>query len=149
MVHIRAVTAADAQTWLDLRQALWPETTERQHQAEIAAFYAGSGIEPAAVLLAEDTQRQVVGFAELSIRPYAEGCETQRVAYLEGWYVIPECRAQGVGRALVEAAATWGRSQGCTEFASDAEAGNIVSQKAHLALGFQEVGLVRCFRKML
>ncbi|MEM1310132.1 MAG: GNAT family N-acetyltransferase [Cyanobacteria bacterium P01_H01_bin.153] len=35
---------------------------------------------------------------------------------------MPECRAQGGGRALVEAAANWGRSQGCTEFASDAEA---------------------------
>ncbi|NEQ45534.1 MAG: GNAT family N-acetyltransferase [Leptolyngbya sp. SIOISBB] len=135
--------------WLYLRQALWPDTTERQHQAEIAEFYAGQGIAPATVLLAEDKQRQVVGFAELSIRPYAEGCETQRVAYLEGWYVVPECRAQGFGKALVEAAAAWGRSQGCTELASDAEADNIISQQAHLALGFQEVGLVRCFRKTL
>lgn len=75
MVHIHAVTAADAQTWLYLRQLLWPDATERQHQSEIAEFYADSGIEPTAVVLAADTQKQVVGFAELSIRPYAEGCE--------------------------------------------------------------------------
>lgn len=149
MVDIRLVTAADAAAWLQLRQALWPDTPVAEHQAAIAAFFAGAALEPLAVLLATDQQQQMVGLAELSIRPYAEGCETQRVAYLEGWYVVPQQRGRGVGRALVEAAADWGRSQGCTEFASDAEIDNIVSRQAHLALGFEEVGLIRCFRKAL
>ncbi|MEM1308384.1 MAG: aminoglycoside 6'-N-acetyltransferase [Cyanobacteria bacterium P01_C01_bin.70] len=148
MVHIRPVTSADASTWLQLRQGLWPDATT-EHQTAIAAFFAGKAAEPLAVLLAEDDQRHAIGLVELSIRPYAEGCDTQRVAYLEGWYVVPECQGQGIGRALVEAAADWGRSQGCTEFASDAEADNFVSQQAHLALGFEQVGLIRCFRKAL
>jgi hypothetical protein len=41
------------------------------------------------------------------------------------------------------------RSAGCTEFASDAEADNEVSAAAHRALGFEDVGLIRCFRKDL
>jgi len=68
------------------------------------------------------------------------------VAYLEGWFVAPEPRGQGGGRALVAAAEAWGREQGCRELASDTEHENDVSTAAHLALGFEDVGLVRCFR---
>jgi aminoglycoside 6'-N-acetyltransferase I len=71
------------------------------------------------------------------------------VAYLEGWFVSPEARGTGVGRALIAAAEEWGRLQGCTEFASAAEADNDVSAAAHRAVGFTEAGLVRCFRKDL
>jgi len=41
------------------------------------------------------------------------------------------------------------RSQGCVEFASDAEEDNEPSAAAHRALGFAEVGRIRCFRKGL
>lgn len=102
-----------------------------------------------AVLVAESAGAALVGFAEVSIRAYAEGCETDRVGYLEGWFVAPEARRHGTGRALVAAAEQWARSQGCAEFASDAEADNEESALAHRALGFDEVGLVRCFRKHL
>ena len=101
------------------------------------------------MLLAENEEGDPLGIAELSIRPYAEGCVSDRVAYLEGWYVVPEARRSGVGRALIAAAEEWGRAQGCTEFASDAHPENDVSTAAHLATGFTEAGLVRCFRKDL
>jgi uncharacterized damage-inducible protein DinB len=85
----------------------------------------------------------------LSIRNYAEDCETNRIAYLEGWYVEPEARRRGVGRALVQAGEEWGRRQGCTEFGSDALIDNDVSAVAHRALGFEETVQIRCFRKPL
>jgi len=71
------------------------------------------------------------------------------VGYLEGWYVDPEHRRQGVGRALVEESERWARNQDCTEFASDATVDNDTSRLAHLAHGFVEAGLIRCFRKDL
>ncbi len=71
------------------------------------------------------------------------------MAYLEGWYVEPSERRRGVGRALVAGAEQWGRSQGCTEFGSDAELENEASAAAHHALGFEEVERIRCFRKSL
>jgi aminoglycoside 6'-N-acetyltransferase I len=49
----------------------------------------------------------------------------------------------------VKAAERWAQSQGCSEFASDALADNDLSALAHKALGFAEVGMVRCFRKAL
>jgi aminoglycoside 6'-N-acetyltransferase I len=99
--------------------------------------------------MAENGAGRILGFAELSIRPYAEGCTSDRVAYLEGWFVVPEARRQGVGRSLVAAAEQWGRGEGCTEFASDTPGDNVISAMAHRALGFIEVGSVRCFRKDL
>ena len=148
-VTIRPATQRDSGPWLRLRDALWPQASESEHRAEIDDFFAGQAHEPLAVLLAEDGVGGVLGLAELSIRPSAEGCTSDRIAYLEGWFVVPEARRRGVGRALVAAAEEWGRAQGCTEFASDTQPDNLVSAAAHRALGFIEVGSVRCFRKGL
>ncbi|MGD8700772.1 MAG: GNAT family N-acetyltransferase [Gemmatimonadales bacterium] len=148
-IRVRPASPTDAASWLRLRCALWPDGLEAEHRVEIDRFLAGQANEPQAVLLAEDGSGRLVGFAELSIRPCAEGCRTNRVAYLEGWFVVPEARGRGVGRALVEVAEAWGRAQGCREFASDAQADNELSAAAHRALGFTDVGLVRCFRKDL
>jgi len=132
-----------------MRCALWPEGTAADHAEEIEDFFAGRAREPFAVLLAEAPSGDPVGFVELSIRPSAEECRTDHVGYVEGWFVVPEARRRGVGRRLIEAAEEWARGQGCTELASDSEAGNSVSAAAHAAAGFDEVGLVRCYRKDL
>ena len=147
MVTVRPVTRADAPAWLAMRQALWPDEQD-DHIGEIEAFFAGRLHMPLQVLLAVDGPA-VVGFVELSIRAYAEGCRTDRVAFLEGWYVVPDARRKGIGRALVAASEEWGRAGGCTEFGSDAVYTNSTSQVAHHALGFEEVVQLRCFRKDL
>jgi aminoglycoside 6'-N-acetyltransferase I len=150
MVTVRPAEPDDATTWMRMRHDLWPESPEAEHREEIDRFFAGDFPRgPWAVLLAEDAGGRVLGFAEVSIRPYAEGCRSERVGYLEGWFVVPEARERGVGRALVAAAEDWGRAQGCREFASDADPDNDVSAAAHRALGFADAGLVRCFRKDL
>lgn len=149
MTTVRAVTSADSAAWLRMRCALWPEGSAVEHAQEIAEFFAGKARMPLAVLIACDGSGAAVGFAELSIRSVAESCLTDRVAYLEGWYVEPDARRRGMGRALVAAAETWGRARGCTEFGSDTQIGNADSAAAHAALGFTEVEQLRCFRKDL
>jgi aminoglycoside 6'-N-acetyltransferase I len=148
MIRVRHATPNDRPTWLRMRCELWPEGDSAEHASEVAAFFAGGLRDPRAVLVA-DVDGRVAGFAELSIRPYAEGCETDRVAYLEGWYVDPAARRQGVGRALVESAEAWAVGLGCSEFASDALLENTASAAAHRALGFAETVQIRCFRKDL
>ena len=148
VLTVRPVESTDAERWLQLRAQLWPESSEREHREEIATFFRGQSSEPAAVLVAE-SEGLLIGFAELSIRRVAEGCDTNRIAYLEGWFVTAAERRSGVGRALVEAAERWGRSLGCTEFASDTAPTNIASIAAHTAVGFENAGTVLCFRKSL
>jgi aminoglycoside 6'-N-acetyltransferase I len=145
-VEVRHGGLADAAGLAQLRHALWPEGPEAEHRREVERFFEGRPT--AAVLVAED-RSGLLGFAELSIRAYAEGCRTDRVGYLEGWFVRPEARHRGIGGRLIAAAEAWARSMGCVEFASDAEVDNEASAAAHRAAGFSEVGLIRCFRKDL
>ena len=149
MVRVRAAGKEDAPAWLRMRDALWPEYASTWHADEIQQFFAGKLSMPLAVLIAEDYAGKALGFAELSIRNYAEDCVTDRVAYLEGWYVVPGARRQGVGRALIAAAEQWARAQNCSEFGSDALLDNEISAAAHRALGFTETVQIRCFKKQL
>ena len=151
---IRHVTESDKAAWLEMRRALWHEDVNGDLSDEVARFLKGDLKNPLAVLVAARTDEngsntRIVGFAELNIRPYAEGCSTDRVGFLEGWFVVPGARRQGVGRALLVAAEEWARGQGCTEFASDTLVDNDASAAAHQALGFEEVEVIRCFRKSL
>jgi aminoglycoside 6'-N-acetyltransferase I len=132
-----------------MRQSLWPEELAGEHHEEIGRFFAGPRREPLEVLLALDERGAAIGFAELSIRNVVDSCTTDRVGYLEGWYVDPRARRRGVGRALIAAAERWALQQGCTEFGSDVLVDNQESQAAHRALGFQETARVCCFRKDL
>lgn len=147
-VHVRPIERADAAAWLEMRRQLWPDGAD-EHEGEIEQFFSGQSPEPLAVLIAEDSEGRPIGVAELSIRNAAEGCDTHHVGYLEGWFVEPQARRRGAGRALLAASERWARSRGCTEFASDTQPDNAVSVEAHRALGFSDAGLVQCYRKAL
>jgi aminoglycoside 6'-N-acetyltransferase I len=131
-----------------MRATLWPDDIDG-HRAAAEQFFAGLRHEPAEVLLAFDDSGRAIGFVELSIRNIVDSCSSDRVAYLEGWYVEASLRRRGVGAALVAAAERWGVGQGCTEFGSDSLIDNEVSHRAHRALGFEETGRVVNFRKDL
>jgi aminoglycoside 6'-N-acetyltransferase I len=91
-----------------------------------------------------------VGFVEAALRTdYVNGTTSTPVAFLEGLYVVPEARRQGVARALVAAIERWALDRGCREFASDASLANHVSHTVHRALGFEKTERVVFFRKPL
>ena len=102
-----------------------------------------------AVFIAERADGTACGFVEVGTRPYADGCDTSPVAYIEAWYVDPDVRRKGYGRAMLAASETWARRAGYREIASDALLDNVVSHQAHLRSGYQEVGRVVQFRKDL
>lgn len=102
-----------------------------------------------AVFVAERPDRSICGYVEAGSRKYAEGCATSPVGYVEAWYVDPDVRQLGCGRALLEAAESWARSQGYTEMASDALLENTLSHRAHTGSGYAEVERIVTFRKPL
>ena len=144
-VVVRPVEFADAAAWRRMRLALWPDSAP----SDVHRYFSGAAAEPQEVLVAELPSGELAGFAELSLRAYAEGCEGSPVAYLEGWYVDERGRGRGVGRALLAGVEAWGRAHGCSELGSDTEIGNEAGAAAHRACGFEEVATVRCFRKSI
>lgn len=101
------------------------------------------------VFVAERAAGCLGGFLEAGTRPYADGCDTSPVGYVEGWYVDPDLRRHGVGGLLVRAAEEWARSIGCREMASDTTLDNDTSIAAHEALGYREVERLIHFAKCL
>jgi aminoglycoside 6'-N-acetyltransferase I len=97
-----------------------------------------------------DEGRMPIGFIEGSIRSdYVNGTETSPVGFVEGVYVAPTLRRNGVARALFAAIGDWAKARGCRELASDALIDNEGSQRAHRALGFEETERVVYFTKRL
>ena len=137
--------------WAAMRAALYAEENLARVSEEIDEITrAGTmNAQPYACLIAVDPDGLAVGFIEVSLRSTAEECTTSPVAYIESWFVAPDARRRGVGRALIEAACAWGRAQGCREIGSDTQSYNERSCSAHLALGFEDAGLVRHFRRSL
>jgi aminoglycoside 6'-N-acetyltransferase I len=146
-MHIRTYQPADHDDWLRMRRALWPRLGGEDAAEDAAAWLA----RPDAVVIvaARPGDAGLAGFVELGARPYADGCRTSPVAFLEGWYVDPDVRRQGIGAALVRAGEAWARRQGYRELASDALLENTTSHRAHAALGFAEVERAVRYRKDL
>ncbi|MCA9302562.1 MAG: GNAT family N-acetyltransferase [Phycisphaerales bacterium] len=150
-MNIQPYTPTHRAAWLTMRGALYEEEDLNHLDDEIEEITTTGKIngQPYACLLAIDEDERAIGFIELSLRSTAEECTSSPVVYVEGWYVQPDARQRGVGRALMNAACDWGRERGCTEMGSDTQHFNTLSYKAHLAIGFEDAGLVRHFRRSI
>ncbi|HEY6448325.1 MAG TPA: GNAT family N-acetyltransferase [Acidobacteriaceae bacterium] len=152
LVVIRPARLADATALAALCFALWPESPLEEHAREIEAILSGQARTtlPLVYLVADALNGTLAGFVETGLRSHADGCDTaQPVGFLEGWYVAPAFRRQGIGRRLIAAAEDWARAQSCQEMASDTWIDHELSQRAHTALGFQIVDRCIHFRKSL
>lgn len=86
--------------------------------------------------------RKIVGFSHCSLRyDYVEGTHGGAIGYLEGIYVLPEYRKQGIAKAFVSYCEKWAKGKGCAEFASDCQFDNKDSYNFHLKVGFKEVNI--------
>ena len=142
MARIRRAGESDRGGYQRMRLALWPDCSD----ADIDPWLAR---DDAATFLAERGDGTLCGFVEVGSRPYAEGCESSPVGYIEGWWVDADMRRSGVGRMLLESAEAWSRARGYTEMGSDALLDNDASHAAHGRCGYQEVERLVMFRKSL
>jgi aminoglycoside 6'-N-acetyltransferase I len=145
-MKIRAYRDEDWLDWLRMSVALFPEYSAEDLAAGMRDF---RGRPDAEVFVAERSDSSLAGFVEVGTRPYANGCDTSPVGYVEAWYVDPDARRSGYGRELLSAAEDWARGRGYREIASDALLDNQVSHAAHRRAGYEEVDRVVQFRKAL
>jgi aminoglycoside 6'-N-acetyltransferase I len=132
--------------WLALRSALWPGVSEAEQLSGMADALARGHY----VRLAVTARGSAVGFVEASKRvDYVNGTSSSPVAFLEGLYVVPASRRQGVARALVQSVVQWALAEGCSELASDSLLDNSTAHAAHRALRFEETERVVYFRRGL
>jgi aminoglycoside 6'-N-acetyltransferase I len=146
--RIERCTSLDQPGWLALRLQLWSDASADDHRAYMAMALAQPG--RFLQLVTYDVTGQAVGFIEGSIRTdYVNGTGSSPVGFVEGVFVVPAWRRQGVARRLFDAVADWARARGCSELASDALLDNLASQRAHLALGFRETERVVYYTRHL
>ncbi len=148
MFRIQHCQSSEQAGWLLLRQALWPHASEQEHRDEIGQQLR----QPQRYInfVAYDRQEQPVGLVEASLRhDYVNGTDNSPVVFLEGIYVVPQQRRQGVAAQLIELVAQWGRELGCVQMASDTGLDNLASQETHKALGFEETERVVFFKRQL
>jgi aminoglycoside 6'-N-acetyltransferase I len=120
-MKVREAALGDLEALSALRARLWPDAPLAEHRREARAILDGTfqSTMPLSLLVAE-AEGRLIGFAEVGLRSHADGCDPSRpCGYLEGWYVEPEHRRRGVGRALQAAAEARCRERGCVEMASD------------------------------
>ena len=126
--------------------ALWPDLSQQELQTEMAEISADPMLP---VFVIARPEGSLCGFIETALKPWATGCVTHPVGYIEAWYVDPDLHRQGWGGRLVQAAEAWAVEQDCQEMASDCELDNIISYQAHLALGYEETLRIIEFRKSI
>jgi aminoglycoside 6'-N-acetyltransferase I len=143
---IRRAVPADKPEWIQMRHGLWPEAPLDYLGRDVDDLLLN---DDAGIFVAVAEQGQLIGFVEVRLRDYAEGCESAPVGYIEAWYVAPQMRGQKFGRDLVQTAEQWAREKGCTEMGSDTWLDNHESIAAHAKLGYYEVDRLVHFVKRL
>lgn len=140
---VRPATAADVPAWAAMRRRLWPEADPDELERELAA------LDPESLNLLAEEDGRLIGFAEASVRNYAEGAPAGPAGYLEGIWVEPERRRRGVGRAMLAAVEGWARRQGLAWLGSDALLDNDLSHRWHRSVGLAEIERIVVFGKRL
>lgn len=151
-ICIRPAQLPDRQELARLRAALWPDSSAQEHARELDPILQGNlpGSMPLINLVAEASDRRLVGFLEASLRSHADGCDPSRpVGYVEGWFVEESFRNRGIGKRLLAAGEQWARSHQCSEMASDTWIDNELSQRVHESLGYEVVDRCVHYRKTL
>jgi aminoglycoside 6'-N-acetyltransferase I len=146
VLKVRRAELADRAEHARMRAALWPDEDPAELYADLEELLADP-TQVAFVAVRDDGR--LCGFAEGSVRRYANSNDESPCAFLEGWWVDQDSRRAGVGRALLASVEDWARAQGFTELGSDALLQNTLSHQVHRAVGFEERERVVYFRKWL
>ncbi len=132
----------DLDAWVKLRYTLWPESTPDALLAEAKSIL--TSLNDVCFLLFSPSE-DLEGFIESSIYSGTEG----PYAHVEGWYVSPKFRGQGLGKKLIEEIEQWCLHRTISILTSDTTANYPLSPDAHASSGFKKVHEFSIFIKEL
>jgi aminoglycoside 6'-N-acetyltransferase I len=125
---------------------LWPDYTAADLRATFRQILASEKF----TVFLYSFQQALVGFVYVGLRTdYVEGADSSPTGYVEGIYVKPTFRRQGISRKLLQAGEEWVKAKGCTQMGSDIYWSNTVSYDFHTRMGFQEAARLITFIKNL
>lgn len=144
-IEILPATEADIEPWVQLHLALWPDNQEDDLRLECEEFLA----DPHQVAFIAWVGDEAVGLIEGSLR----GSTQQAYGHVEGWYVSPEWRGDAsqnkkVAYELMGALDDWFVHHSIEASYSDTNQDYPLSPRAHEKAGYEEVGVIRLFRKI-
>ena len=108
-MEAREADNRDRESWLRIRRTIWPHASPGAHERDIDAGFArqdGRWF----VVVVED--RDPIAYLECRLRPAEDGVEGA-TGRIEAWYIAPNYRAGGVGRALIGFLRSWFQVRGC------------------------------------
>jgi aminoglycoside 6'-N-acetyltransferase I len=145
-LRIEEIAESDIPKVTELIIRLWPECSYEEESLNCQKIIDSHN----QTIFSAKQGNNLFAFVHLSLRTdHVEGCSTSPVVYVEGLFVEPLFRKQGVGKALLRKAEEWGKDNNCSEIASDAEIQNIESLAFHKSIGFKEVNRIVCFSKKI
>ncbi len=142
---IREMTETDRSTWARMYREIYPDDHIDGLNAEISRILRSS--DRWGFCVQEGVQ--TLGFAEVSIRPFANGCRSHPVPFLEAIWCDPRYRKAGVARALLDYVEDFVKAHGYSEIGSDVLQENSQGLEVHERFGFEATETVTYFRKSL
>jgi len=142
-MELVTITENDFPEWKTFRQALYKDLDDAQNDLEVRQMFTSDFWY---CWLIKDHQGKSVGLIELASRNIVDGCISSPVAYLEGLYLIPECRNGGMGKEIIKRIMSWCTEKGYSELATDTELGNTRAQSFYNSTGFKETDRIVQYR---
>lgn len=133
-MKIKTVNEQTLSIWASFASQVW-----RTNEQELIEKFRNNKL-PHEFLYFSSSE-EPIAWISLSLRhDYVEGCQNGPTAYLEGIFIIPDYRSQGIGDKLLSFAISWAENSGISQPASDVEFDNQLSQNFRFKYGFREVG---------
>ncbi len=146
-MNIYKITRQNFDDWVSMGVALWPNHSKKEIAKEFNEQIRSKKYQ---TFIYKDKNNQSIAFINLSLRTdYVDGSSSSPIVYIEGIYVKPKYRKQGIAQKLIQKTEKWAQKLGCQELGSDTELDNINSQKFHKKLGFQETNRTVNFIKKI
>ena len=91
----------------------------------------------------------MIGFIEVALRSYSNGCFFQPVPFLEGFYIKQSEQGKKYGKFFINQVEQELIQLGYKKLCSSTDWGNTTSQAVHTAFNFNEVDRIVLYHKTL